>query len=79
MLTGEPVATSKITRFLEILDDGQWHLLEEIQRGSKIEEDQIRRIVKFLREYDFIVVDEKSQRVRLEETVQRFLAQTAKS
>jgi DNA-binding IclR family transcriptional regulator len=73
------VATSKITRFLEMLGDGRWHLLEEIQRKSKIDKNQIRKIVRFLREYDFIIVDEKSQRIKLEETVQRFLAQTTTS
>jgi len=62
-----------------MLGDGQWHLLEEIQRKSKIDKNTIRKIVKFLREYDFIVVDEKSQRIKLEETVQRFLAQTTTS
>ena len=62
-----------------MLGDGQWHLLIEIQRKSKIDKNQVSKLVKFLREYDFIVVDEKSQRIRLEETVQRFLAQTTTS
>ena len=62
-----------------MLGDGQWHLLIEIQRKSKIDKNQVSKLVKFLREYDFIIVDEKSQRIRLEETVQRFLAQTTTS
>jgi len=70
------LTTSKIARFLEMLGDGQWHLLEETQRKLKIDKNQIRKIVKFLRKYNFIMVDEKSKRIKLEETVREFLAQT---
>lgn len=76
---GGPLTTSKIARFLEMLCDGQWHLLEEIQRKSKIDNNQGRKIVKFLGKYNFIVVDEKSKRIKLEETVREFLAQTPTS
>ena len=70
---------SKIASFLEMLGDGKWHLLEEIQRKSKIDKSQIRRIVSFLREYEFIIVDENSKSIKLEETVRKFLAQAPMS
>jgi biotin operon repressor len=58
---------------LKILDDGQWHTLEEVRKQSDLSETQIDEVIAFLREYDFVVFDKKNKRIRLEEMVQRFL------
>lgn len=44
-----------------------------------MDEEQIRQITDFLNEYDFLVMDEAGNRVRLEKTAQQFLAQATTS
>ena len=51
-------------------------MLEEIQRKAEIDEVQLRRIVDFLNEYEFIMVDEAGKRAKLNKLAQEFLAQT---
>jgi DNA-binding IclR family transcriptional regulator len=71
------LTTSEISKILEILSDGQWHLLEEIQQKTELDKDKTRQVMVFLKKYSFIVLDEAKKRIRLEETVRNFLTQTA--
>jgi hypothetical protein len=57
-----------------MLRDGQWHLLEEIRQKMKLDGDQMKQIAAFLKEYEFIAIDETKREMRLEETVRKFLA-----
>jgi hypothetical protein len=50
--------------------------MKEIQQKAKIDEAQLEWIMDFLTEYDFIVMDEAGKKVRLDKTVQEFLAKT---
>jgi len=70
---------SKVTKILEILNDEQWHTLKEIQEILELNEKQIRQIVKFLKEYGFIIANETNGEVKLEEAVGKFLMQNATS
>jgi DNA-binding IclR family transcriptional regulator len=65
----------KIADILDLLNDGKWHTLEEIQRRTKIGEDQLKRITLFLKEYDFAVMDAAEKKIRLDEMAQKFLSQ----
>lgn len=71
------MTTSEISKILEMLSDGQWHLLEEIQQKTELDKDKTRQVTVFLKKYSFIVLDEAKKRIRLEETVRNFLTQTA--
>ena len=71
------LTTSKITSILEILSDGGWYTLEEIQKKAKIDEAKLQRIMDFLSEYDFIVRSGAGKTVRLNKLAQEFLAQTS--
>jgi DNA-binding IclR family transcriptional regulator len=71
------LTTSEISKILEMLSDGQWHLLEEIQQKTELDKDKTRQVTVFLKKYSFIVLDEAKKRIRLEETVRNFLTQTA--
>jgi hypothetical protein len=62
-----------------MFSDGRWHTLRKAQQKTGLDKDQIYQIVSFLKEYDFMVVDEKSKKIKLEETVRRFLTQTTSS
>lgn len=69
--------TSKIADILEILSDGKWHRLEEIQRVAEMDEDQVHWITEFLMEYMLIVPDGTKKKVKLDKTAQKFLTQPA--
>lgn len=64
---------------MEVLGDGEWHALREVQRKTRLGRNQIQRLIDFLKEYGFIVVDETERRIKLDETVQEFLMQTSTS
>jgi DNA-binding IclR family transcriptional regulator len=65
---------SKIAQVLEVLEDGRWHALSEIQEKTGLSESQIQQTVAFLKEYGFIVVNEAGREIKLEEIVREFLA-----
>jgi len=71
--------TSKIAMILEILKDGQWHALKEIQTKMGLNEDQTHQTVAFLKEYSFIIMDETKKKMKLQENVRKFLTQTTTS
>jgi len=62
-----------------VLNDGQWHTLKEIQQKTELNKNQIHQITRFLKEYNFIIVDETNKEIKLEEAVRKFLTQTATS
>jgi hypothetical protein len=73
---GGALTASKIASFLDILSDGKWHRLEEIQRNTSIvDKQQIMQIAEFLKEYNFIAADKTGERIRLKKIVQEFLTQ----
>ena len=67
----------KVAKILEILSDGNWHPLEEIRRKMNLNRNQIQQISGFLREYEFVTLDETQKRMRIEETARKFLTQEA--
>ncbi len=69
--------SSKIAEILELLSDGKWRMLEEIQQKTKVDREQIQQIIEFLKEYDFVVLDETEKKIRLNKLAQKFLTQTA--
>ncbi len=62
---------------LEILSDGDWHTLEEVRRKMNLNRNQIQQIAGFLKEYEFVALDETQKRMRIEETVRKFLTKKA--
>jgi len=78
--SGRKVSTaSKIARILELLNDGQWHMLDDVQKKTKLDKDQLQQIVAFLKEYEFIATKDEKEEVRLQETARRFLTQNITS
>jgi len=66
---------SKITEILEMLGDGQWHKLEEIQQKIELNEIQIQQITDFLRAYNFIKTDQENKNIKINEEARRFVVQ----
>jgi hypothetical protein len=61
---------------LEILNDGQWHLLAEIKKRMKLTDSQIKQVADFLREYNFVTIDDVNSKVKINEDVRKFLSQS---
>jgi hypothetical protein len=68
-----------IAELLEILNDGEWHMIRDVRSKMRLSENQIKRITEFLCEYQFIEVDKTKDRLKLKDTVRSFLFQTATS
>jgi predicted transcriptional regulator len=64
---------------LEILDDGHWHLIGELQNETNLDASQSKKIIEFLKAYEFVTVDQKKSRVKLKESVRKFLTQEVTS
>jgi DNA-binding IclR family transcriptional regulator len=67
---------SEIAVLLEILGDGRWHGLAELQRQVGLAEYKVQGIAAFLSRFDFAVVDEANEKVRISRGFQEFLART---
>jgi hypothetical protein len=66
----------RIAEVLDILNDGQWHLTEEIRNRMKLTKGQVEQIADFLQKYDFVAIDEVNDKIKLNEEVRKFLRQT---
>lgn len=75
MSAGFKSTATKIAEVLEILNDGQWHTVEEIQRKMKLSKSQIQQITRFLKEYEFVTVDVAKKEMKLDEAVRKFLTE----
>jgi len=64
---------SKITEVLEMLGDGRWHGLEEIQQKAELNEIQVQQITDFLRAYSFIEADQENKKVKINEEARRLV------
>jgi hypothetical protein len=71
------ITPKRIAEILEILNDGQWHLLAEIRKRMKLTDGQIKQVADFLREYNFVTIDDANSKAKLNEDVRKFLSQSA--
>jgi DNA-binding IclR family transcriptional regulator len=69
----------KIAGVLEMLSDGKWHTLQGIRRKMNLNRNQIQQIAGFLKEYEFVTMDETGKKIRIEDAVRKFLTQETTS
>ena len=67
---------SEIAVLLEMLGDGEWHGLAELQRQAGLAECKVQGVAAFLCRFDFAVVDEAKRKVKVNRDFQEFLART---
>ena len=67
---------SKMALALELLRDGEWHRVEELEDLVELDERQAGEFAAFLEEYDFAVRDSTRQRIRLTKRFQDLLCET---
>jgi predicted transcriptional regulator len=65
----------KITMILDILSDGKWHGTEELLLRLELNEHKLQQVTTFLNNYDFVKVDKKNRKVRINKDFQKLLAQ----
>ncbi len=71
----EDASTEKsISKILELLDDGEWHSLEEMLRKTGLGRENLKKAVEFLANYNFIVVNEHGGKVRLSDVFLKTLS-----
>jgi len=67
---------SKIAMVLELLGDGKWHGVEELQRRLALDEREVQEIMTFLNKYDFVKIGKEHGKVKINRAFQKLLAQT---
>jgi DNA-binding IclR family transcriptional regulator len=68
-----------MAKTLEILVDGKWHALKEIQQKTELNKNQIQQVIEFLQRYGFISVDKMAGKISLDKSVEKFLAENPTS
>jgi DNA-binding IclR family transcriptional regulator len=66
----------KVTMILEILSDGKWHGIEELQQRMELDDYKVQEFTAFLNKYNFVTIDEANKKVRINRGFQKFLDQT---
>jgi hypothetical protein len=64
---------TKITLALEILSDGKWHQVEELQVKLKLTGEQIQKIASLLEQYGFATIDKAKGKIKVDEGFQKLL------
>ncbi len=63
----------KVNAILNILKDGEWHSLEDIAETSFLRNDQVKAVMDFLAEYDFIILSKERLEAKISASMLRFL------
>lgn len=66
-----------MTKVLEMLSDGQWHRIDEVQKKTGLGKNDVRKVVAFLRDYGFVKINDVGERIKLEEAFRKLLTQGA--
>ena len=64
----------EITLMLQVLSDGEWHKLAELQQVTNLKENHIQKIATFLHDFDFATMDTENKKVRLRSYFQNFVS-----
>jgi len=63
----------KVEDILMLLENGKWHNLKEIREKTKLNNLKVKSVTKFLLEYNFIKLDEGEQKIKLAQSMKKFL------
>lgn len=68
---------SKAMVILELLSDGRWHGVEELLSKAGLNEQKFEEVTGFLSKYDFVKIDKKNKRFKINRDFRKLLAQPA--
>ena len=57
---------------LRLLENGKWHYLTDIEEKTHLNIGKVENVTKFLAKYNFIVLDEVEQKVKLDPPTNMF-------
>ena len=60
---------------LELLEDGEWHKVDDLVLKTSIRREKLIVILRFLEKFEFLVVDNENNCVRLKEDIRNFLVE----
>ena len=58
---------------LELLENGKWHYLKDIEKKTHLNSCKVETVTKFLATYNFIKLDEAEQKIKIDAPTNRFL------
>ena len=58
---------------LQLLENGRWHYIKDIEEKTQLNSHQIENITNFLAKFNFVKLDEAELKVKLDTPTQRFL------
>ena len=58
---------------LELLENGKWHRLKEIEKKTNLNSHKVEMVTKFLATYNFVELDEAEQKIKIDTPTNRFL------
>ena len=57
---------------LQLLENGKWHHLTDLEQKTQLNRNKIKAITQFLAKYNFITLDEPKQKVKLDPPTKKF-------
>jgi len=63
---------------LELLENGKWHYLKEIEEKTHLNNSKVEMVTKFLATYNFVKLDKAKQKVKIDPPTNRFLKKIRK-
>ena len=63
---------------LELLENGKWHCLKEIEEKTRLNSGKVEMVTKFLATYNFVKLDEIKHRVKIDPSTNKFLKKIRK-
>ncbi len=70
---------SKLTKILEILEDGKWHETDKLWQTMDLNNCDVKEITDFLGKYGFVEVDNNGKRIRTNKDFREMVAQSTDS
>ncbi len=68
----------KVDTILELLENGEWHDLKEIETKVQLQALDIANVTKFLAKYNFIKLDKNGKKAKLDSSAKDFLKKIRK-
>ena len=67
---------SEFALLLEIVGDGKWHELTNLQQKARLTEQTVQSITVFLSNFGFVEIDETKSKLKIRKDFQELLART---
>jgi DNA-binding IclR family transcriptional regulator len=58
---------------ISMLENGKWHNLKDIPQETKLNPSKIEHVTKFLEQYNFVKINQTTQKIKLNPPMSKFL------